>query len=239
MKNYLILLPLVGLLAACGSVSTPESRAASQVTLDARGGTLNYSAGIGTSFIFDFGLANETSNEVEVSIVGPKGWNDGKPVQRSYNYKTPGHKITWTQVFQNNGGQHLEVMPGAYEVTAKISGVEKKKTVQIESAVLDKPQNLRLTELSEGAVAAEWSSVSEAGSYLVEVFSSESGLERGVIHTYTELNTITFEDYMLTPGATHYLAVTALTANYSSVPSNLAPISVFNTSYSHIKFIAP
>lgn len=239
MKNYLILLPLVGLLSACGSVNAPESGATSQVTLDVRGGTLNYSAGVGTSFIFDFGLTDQASNEVEVNIVGPEGWNYNQPVQRLYNYKTPGHKITWTQVFQNNSGQHLEAVPGTYEVTAKIGSVEKKKTVQVNSAALEQPQDLKLTELSEGIVAAEWSSVPEAESYLVEIFSPESGLERGVIHTYSKLNTVVFEDYMLTPGATHYLAVTALKINYSSVPSNLASVSTFNTSYSYTKFVAP
>ncbi len=239
MKNYLIFLLLISLLAACGGVSAPDSDTTSQVTFDVRGGTLNYSAGVGTSFIFDFGLADKATNEVEVSIVGPEGWNYNKPVQKRYSYTTPGHKITWTQVFQDDGGRHLEVLPGAYEVTAKISGIEKKKALRIDSEALSKPQGLKLTELSEGVVAAEWSSVPAAESYLIEVFSPQSGLERGIIYTYSKLNTAVFEDYMLTPGATHYLGVTALTVDYSSVPSSLASVPAFNTSYGYIKFIAP
>lgn len=184
--------------------------------------------------MFVFNLDMVSTEGIEVSIDGPESWNAGEEISRVYRYETAGRKATWLNVFQGNDGQILNVVSGAYDVSAVISDVTHTEKVMIEASdQLSRP--LGLTVVAEGTttVGVSWEPVSGAQSYLVELFPKVT--TEGSF-AYTAATSAELTGLALIPGEEYRVGVTALTADFSPNAGRSLPNGMFNTSFASKHF---
>ena len=232
--NFLFL-TIILMLAGCGGTSdgTSKGTPTGDEPLKATIGTLNYSNRTGTSFMFIFNLdAAPPPEGFEVQIFGPRGWNGGDPARRTYLYKEAGRHATWVNIFLDNDGNRMEAVSGPYIVQTTIDGESRRIEIELDtSEVLPKPTDLTITEGSASSVAASWSVVPGATSYLVELFETETGSLDGNITLYTSKPEVTLDGLNLTVGGEYRLGITALPADFTDGAVRTLPQGQFNTSF--------
>ena len=228
-------------LAGCGGTTGGSSNTPNgEVSLAASVGTLNYSDRVGTSFMFVFNLDEAPPPEgFEVQIFGPRGWNGGEPASRVYLYKEAGRYPTWVNVFEDNDGNSMEAVSGPYIIQAEIDGEPRRTEVDLDaSELLPKPTNLTLTRGSTSTIAASWTAVPDAESYLVELFETETGTLDEPVTLYKTAPEVTLEGLNLTGGGEYRLGVSALPVDFTDEATKTLPQGQFNTSFTSQRFIA-
>lgn len=233
--SAVLILATVVLLTACSQDTLPK---VSPPTFDAAGGTLNFSNGPGTNFMFVFNFQKVPPDSgVEVTITGPVGWNNGVPYAKTYYYQASGRQSSWLNIFKNESGEYFHAVSGDYRVEAEVDGRRHSLITTIDAGLeLERTSSIAVDSVSSEEVRVTWARVDGAKSYFVELFSLNGVPPRGVEKVYTDALSATFSGLSLAPGD-YYIGVTAFTADL--VGTWTLPDGPFNTAYSSHSFSVP
>lgn len=237
MKSVIIVSIFLALLTACSSGGSPKL---TTETFDDQGGTSSYSDRSGAAFMFVFDLDEAPAEDVQVSVLGPNGWNDGAAARRVFQSLEAGRTATWVNIFRDTQGNLMDIVSGEYVVQTVLSGKTYRRIVNIETQnTLGKSANVAAIIESATSVNVTWNEVSSASSYLVRLTPVGDAEISGDTFVYTRDNAATLDGLTLDAGAEYKVGVTALTAGFAEGSKRAMPAGAFNTAYASTTLTTP
>ena len=158
-SNLLVTVVALLFLTACGNPATPPPFKIAMGTCNCT------STSPGTSLLIEFGFEGPPPSELPITIYGPKGWNDNKPLNEGTLFlNTPPGKIDREFRFAE-----VAAVSGQYRVVIETGGRSYEQQTQIDaSKLLPKAQNIQ-TSISVIGVGAQWQNVAGAELYRAQL----------------------------------------------------------------------
>jgi hypothetical protein len=179
---------LVVLLGACAPSATTSTSTnllpSAPVEFEIHGGVEDYFDELDTLIVIDFKFQNATNEQnVPFELVGPVGWNEGKP-----------HKTMLERTLPNNDRWWLNLdaaVVGTYKATVQVNGKSYTSSVDIDGARRLPVATISVSSASANRVDASWVAVPGAKQYYVTLYDEDTVF----YYFYTEEASISFTDF--------------------------------------------
>lgn len=192
------------LLASCTTTPAPDSS-----TLDFAAGTytIQGTATPGTALLLRLMPGGTRPTEdVQVTVTGPAGWNEGAPLTLTYRANEP---VFWSL-------RTIAAVSGTYTATAQVGGKTYTASTSVDATSrLDVPGNVMVAESANQSFTVSWQGVNGASAYLERVIRVvEDGPDELVTGTsvFTTGTSVTLPESVLALNTAYTTTVTAFNA---------------------------